>query len=699
MGFREVQEKANEIQQAVAESSILIGPKSGKRISGVAVPVGMGMDTYASNLEAEAERLKNSSMFKILFMGTFKNGKSTTVNALLGGDLLPTAATACTAVISQVVYGTHSDTVKVYHEGATTPQKLSLDKFYDEYKLTDEDYALIEEEGHCDRFQDVDCVVLESDLGIFKDGVQFIDSPGLGEAVARTKTTNKYIPQANAIVFLLDAIKLFSLDEKNFIRKHFALVDPKPRNVFFLVNRINLVNNQAGVDAVKQQTKNMLKAVFSDENGFNEELYNSRVFFVNSYGALEMRKRGQQPVGTQIPEFKAALEQFLTSEDRVIAKYKSVVANMAGVYSAVEKQAKENAVLLSKNVDELVANRGKAEKKLKDLQKDIDGMEHEIDRSKKNITDKVLNSLETFVKVDLVNDWPAYAEKYDDKFGITDMLLLALPMVSEERKQEILAPMVCFVNGYVEEKLEAWSEGIPVLIADDIATMQEELKDKSIGFDLKLDQAKAIFAGADASGWKGQGANKLQLALSLIQGDISVAVENSAGGNFSWGEFFKKYIVQAVINIMIASLVGGGIPGLLVFAVVEMVQMGLHAGSARNKLLNGFAEKLFPKIGNKLMDKAPTISADISNQFEQQKRAITKSAYGLIEDEKRHQNDIIAQAKMKREEIAAETERQKQIMNALYQRTNLIYKLLFNKNLDIADMDKLAAMVEAAKES
>lgn len=695
MGFHEVQAKANEIWKAVVESSVLIGPRNGQTVTGVDGPVGLGMATYSKSLETEAERLKNSSMFKILFMGTFKNGKSTTINALLGGNLLPVGVTATTAVISQVVYGQSVNTVKVYHEDQEKPEILSTDRFMEEYRLTDDDIVMIENEGGTDRFKDIDYVVLESDLGIFKDGVQFIDSPGLGEAVARTKTTNKFIPQANAIVFLLDAQHLFSQDEKVFIKKHFVNVDPKPRNVFFLVNRINQLNDAQAVEAVKHQTKMMLKPVFTGDHGFDEALYENRVFFVNSYGALQLQREGQSPAGTGIPEFKTALEQFLTSEDRVIAKYKSVVANMAGVYIAAEKQAKEDASLLKKDANVLAANQDAAKSKLNELQGEISGMELVIDRSQKNITNKVLNSLELFVKVDLVNDWPAYAEKYDDKFGITDMLKLAMPFgVSEERKQELLAPMVRFVNGYVEEKLEIWSEGIPVLIADDIAAMQDELKDKSIGFDLKLEQAKKIFAGTDPdpSGWRGKGANKLQLALSLIQGDVSVAVENNAGGNFTWGEFFQKYVIQAVINILIAGLVGGGIPGLLAFAIVETVQMGLHANSARNRLLNGFAENLFPKIGEKLMDKGPVISADIGNQFKQQKKTITNSAYSLINDEKQRQNDIILQARQKKEEIEEEEKRQSGILAALYERTNLIYQLLFNKRLEVTEMDRVAAM-------
>lgn len=693
MGFREVQAKAVEIQQAVAESSILIGPKVGESVQGVGVPTGLGMHTYAKSLNDEAERLKNSSMFKILFMGTFKNGKSTTINALLGGDLLPVGATATTAVISQVVYGTDTNSVRVYREEQEQPQILPMKKFMEEYRLTDEDIVMIENEGGTDRFKDIDYVVLESDLELFRDGVQFIDSPGLGEAVARTKTTNRFIPQANAIVFLLDATKPFSQEEKAYIRRHFVNADPKPRNVFFLVNRMNQLNSDADRDSIRRQTELMLKSVFAGENGFDKALYDSRVFFVNSYDALQMQKKGRIPVGTDIPEFKAALESFLTSEDRIIAKYQSVVANMANVYVTAEKQIREDTALRKKDVKVLEASKQAAEAKLNELQTDIDSIERSIDRTKKNITNKILNSLETFVKVDLVNDWPAYAAKYDESFGITDMIKLAMPIgVSEERKQSILKPMVRFVNEYVESKMEVWSDGLPMLIADDIAAMQDDLKDKSISFDFHLNQARAIFAGADASNWRGGGANKLQLALSLIQGDVSVAVENNAGGNFTWGEFFKKYAMQAVINIMIMSLVGGGLPGLIAFAVVETVQMGLHSTSTRDRLLNGFAENLFPRISSQLMDKAATINDDIAKQFELQKNEITSSAYSLIDEQRQHQDEIIRQAKQEKADIALEENRQNQILLALYERINLIYKLLFGRELPMQDIEKVAAM-------
>ena len=161
MGFKEVQKKANMIQKAVKESSILLGPVSDEMLEGTSVRPGLDKLTYAKALSDEAEKL-NTSMFKALFMGTFKNGKSTTINAILGKELLPVGATAATAVISQVLYGKDCDHVKIYKNGLEEPEIMDLKDFLESYKLSDDDIMTIGEKGSLDRFADVDYVILES---------------------------------------------------------------------------------------------------------------------------------------------------------------------------------------------------------------------------------------------------------------------------------------------------------------------------------------------------------------------------------------------------------------------------------------------------------------------------------------------------------------------------------------------------------
>lgn len=139
MGFMEVKKNADAIQKAVEETSILLGTTGSSKVPGVSVSVGLpGMTSWSKDLRKLSEDLKGS-MFKILFMGTFKNGKSTAINALIGKELLPVGVTACTAVISQVIYGTDSAHARVVKTGSSTPEVLTWERFNEEYKLSRED--------------------------------------------------------------------------------------------------------------------------------------------------------------------------------------------------------------------------------------------------------------------------------------------------------------------------------------------------------------------------------------------------------------------------------------------------------------------------------------------------------------------------------------------------------------------------------
>lgn len=687
MGIKDFKKKSDEIQQAVEECGILVGSIGGK-VEGVAAVAGLNRNTAAKMFHDKSEELKGS-IFKVLVMGTFKNGKSTTINALIGRELLPVGATAATAVISQVLYGTDTGNVKIFKNSSAIPELMPLGRFMEEYKLTDEDMEMIEDTGGLDRFSDVDYVTLESEHELFRDGVQLIDSPGLGEAVARTKTTNTFIPQANAVVFLLDATHLFSDLEKQYIKKHFAYVEPKPRNVFFVVNRMNQTNDP---EAIQRQCKKMLRPVFTIDEVFDEELYDNRVFFINAYGAFQMRKEGREPVGTGMVEFQAALEGFLSSNDKALAKYQTALANMARVYKEVQEEIASDRLLKEKSVGELQENRKKSEEKLKGLEDEVKSIEKTIEQTNKLVCMKILTDLEQFLSVDMPNTWLEYSEQFDEKFGITDMIKMALPL-KKETKEELLRPMVKFINEFIEEQMNVWGDRISLLISPDINTMQNDLQDKTKGFDLKLSQAMALFSGLDEAIADDKKANKLQLALSLVEGDYSVAVENAAGGNFDWGEFAKKYVVQLVINIMIMSLVGGGLPGLVVSLLVEMVQLQANKSKVRDKLLNGMAEKLFPTIADELLKNKGKITREIDLQFNALKKKTTETANSEIADERKRQSDIVEQASKDRAEKDRENARQDMVLAALYDRLALVYNLLYDKTLDEENVDKLAAAV------
>lgn len=64
----------------------------------------LNMSSASENLDKLSKKVNNDA-FKIQVIGTFKNGKSTFINSLLGEAVLPAYALPCTAVINEVKYG------------------------------------------------------------------------------------------------------------------------------------------------------------------------------------------------------------------------------------------------------------------------------------------------------------------------------------------------------------------------------------------------------------------------------------------------------------------------------------------------------------------------------------------------------------------------------------------------------------------
>jgi hypothetical protein len=115
------------------------------------------MKSCKDSLRGLSEKL-HSDTFKVLIVGSLKNGKSTFINSLLGDEILPAYSTPCTAVINEVKYGTDKKALLHFRNplpeqiSKTVPQKVRalisgarqgkvppLDIPYDEI----EDYAVI----------------------------------------------------------------------------------------------------------------------------------------------------------------------------------------------------------------------------------------------------------------------------------------------------------------------------------------------------------------------------------------------------------------------------------------------------------------------------------------------------------------------------------------------------------------------------
>lgn len=642
---------------------------------------GLHMDTEVTALQAKADNVE-AGLFNTLVMGKFKNGKSTFINSLVGKDMMASKASACTAVIATVEFGHNTNQVNVVYTDGKVVTK-TLEQFTEEFQLTQEDQDLVEEGGRLDRFADVDHVEMQSDDSLFADGVHLIDSPGLEEDVSRTTTTNKFVPQADAIIFMLNAISLFSEKERSYIAENFE--GKCRRNLFFVVNRINQVSDPKLVETdVKPNVRKNLYDVFVDENGvFDEDLYNKRVFFVDAYCAYCARTGtpttvmvGRKEITVEsdindsgVPEFEDALREFLNSNDRICASFESIMTVMADAYHKAQKQVELDKATRSQSKAQREANAKEAEKKLKAAEANLESIQKTTRWTGEQVADKVYVDLLQYVQSDIPNNFAAYIEANNglkDSFGAFDAVKMAgiralaiLPIESLREKMErkyenLLQPMISTVNGYIKDQLKEWEKRVPTLTASILEDFQEELDTQFDDFAINMENAKNTFAYGNATVAKGHGGVKqgVQTLLALSNLDISLAVNVNQGGDASWLDFAKGAGLQFGLDFVTGLIFG---PGYWPFALaIEAIMIATGSKKAAGVQATAVGKEAFGNMSVKIKNAEMAIKSSIQNQLDDEVAPLVQTAQGTVNDTRNHMKNILSEnAKSQAETDAA----------------------------------------------
>lgn len=327
----------------------------------------LSMTSASDNLEKLSQKVNNDT-FKIQVVGTFKNGKSTFINSLLGEAVLPAYALPCTAVINEVKYGEKKEAI--LHFRSPLPEKLPASispkalAHMQQHNMVNipplhVDYSELEDYVVIPMGEDPKEMLLESPyekvelfwpLDMLKEGVEIIDSPGLEEDETRTRVTMNYLTKADAILFVLTADKLCSRAEMIFIENN--LQDSGFTDPFFIVNRFDLIPEEQ-----KEGVMNFAKMKLT-------EFSSNEIFFVSAQQALdaEISKNSSLYEKSRMGALTQRLSEFLTKDKGKIklsqpARELKRILNNEALYKIIPNQR----AMLDKSLDE-VKNRYEAAK-------------------------------------------------------------------------------------------------------------------------------------------------------------------------------------------------------------------------------------------------------------------------------------------------------------------------------------------------
>lgn len=265
--------------------------------------------------------------FNLAVVGRFNRGKTSLMNAMLGRDWLPTGVVPLTSVITAVSYGSEPKAVLHYQHTS-----LFMDIRLDELP------RYITERGNPGNVEGVSIAEVQVPADILRLGFHFIDTPGLGSAIAEnTRTTERFLPEADALVLVTSYDSALTDEECHVLEQAQA----NGCRAFVVVNKQDAIG-AAAREEVLGHVRDRLQRRFGQAA--------PPVFSVSATGALAARLAADQSAlaASGLAAFEEGLTRFLVEERR-----RAFLVGLCGRVEVLLRQAGQDALL-----DELAAVRG-----------------------------------------------------------------------------------------------------------------------------------------------------------------------------------------------------------------------------------------------------------------------------------------------------------------------------------------------------
>lgn len=604
-------EKKDDLVRLIRESSGIIDDIS--------------LTQYAEGLRQLGSKVDNDT-FKIQIVGTFKNGKSTFINALLGEDILPTKALPCTSVINEIKYGESKKAIlnfrnplpetllsdipavtlnhmKAHGMKDVPPMEIEYDRI--------SDYVTIPLDGDPDEIS-LKSPYLSVELfypsPLLKEGVEIIDSPGLNENDERTAVTLEYLDKADAIIFLLDATKACAKDEMETIED--ILVPKGFDDMFFVVNRFDLIQQRERAE-IKKFVESKVKQYTSNE-----------IYYISALNALDgkLDNDSVKLSDSGLPLFEHRLSDFLTKEKGKIKlakpakELKGILAKEA-LFSAIPSQRSQlstNIQVLRERYESVKPELARYESQKDSLKKDL---ELKVERKENSIARAISSQFR-----EIANLIPAWVEDFTPK---TD------PGVFGKKKQveKVAAEISEHVSGKVKETFSKWNQEVLVPLVEESATEIFETSDNKLkGILDGIDELQSELSGNPAvkdtsSGW------------TRAIGVAGICCGFASGASLLSGQFDIKNVAKSLaIDLGLGTglvLLGIANPILAIGGVIIVVWNAISGG--KKVVLKKIKEQLTPEIRNSIINSVDVKSAEIVAKIDVEFQKSIKTAIKAID--------------------------------------------------------------------
>lgn len=572
----------------------------------------LSMNEFADRLKALSGKVQNES-FKVQIVGTFKNGKSTFINALLGEDVLPARVLPCTAVVNELKYG--EEKKAILHFVNPLPAKLldcipeatlahmkahnmvNVPPMEIPYHAIDQ-YVTIPIDGDPDEIAAASpylAVEMFYPSPLLEQGVEIIDSPGLNECQERTKCTLSYLDKADAIIYLFDANRACAQDEMEVIED--TLLAKGFNDIFFLVNRIDVVPaNQR--DDVKKYVEKRVKDYTPND-----------VYCISGLVGLNGKLKNDEAMIQEsgLPPFEERLRLFLTQEKGRVklaqpARELKNILTKEALFRNIPFQRQQ----LSTDLGTLQARYDAARPQLEELEIRKEEMHKNMLLNIERCSNEVRRAISQHLR-DVARSVPAWIEAYQPQNGVG--------FGSKRKVDRVANEIMHHVTEQIKKDMAEWNKEVLMPLIQEKAQVIYERSDN----DLKdiytaVDDINAQLSGQSidvpcASGWE------------RAAGIAAVCLGYPAGAGIAIGGFDMKNLVKSIgLQIGLgAGLVWLGLanPVFAIAAGALLVWQSVSSGksSALQRLKEKMTDSIVESINNSSTEKSEEIACKVREEF------------------------------------------------------------------------------------
>jgi len=504
---------------------------------------------------AELKR-KTGEKFFVLIMGMFSSGKSSMINALLGEDLLPTGFLPETGVLTEIHYGENRKITmypkKGAWEGGDDPFDL-LNPSSDEiakYSSIDNEAGLNCKDDSSNKIESkFKKMVIQWPLEILKDGVVLVDSPGLDDPWNNDYITKNYLPNADAVIYLMTSLQGYTGKDVEQLEE---LNELGLKNIIFgytWFDQVLMTSTPAKLEKTQR--------VLTEQVEKHSELGKEAVHFLCSLDGLRAKMTGDQALAVR--SGYDGLEKYL---NKYLVENKGrdqvrVMSNMMINHANV--MTKEAMILNQANkidVEELEARIKAARKQLEIARMNTEAAKKAFTISIKNCIVPMRDMIEKFVSTMADNvDLEDYEPETELATGLGRLNPIGTKKKAKEYQEECMEEYSRRLNNVMNKWVT--TELSPALVDKELKCV-EDIQADLIHIAQQLEGVNTILAEGIVQGNGSGTASSIALGLSyaLLTGDWYTG---GMAGVYGSGVLAKRLAIQTGIGLATGALIASGV--------------------------------------------------------------------------------------------------------------------------------------------